>query len=146
MTRAMRSAGWALGLLLAASGLSAQEPAFRVIVNSAHPATTIRRAQLVDVFLKKVNRWGDGSAIQAVDLSTKSPVRAAFSKEGLGQSIDAVVNYWQRQILSGRERPPIVKSSDDEVVAFVGSLAGGIGYVSPGATLTDKVKAIKITD
>lgn len=146
MTRAMRSARWALGLLLVASGVSAQEPAFRVIVNTAHPATTIRRAQLVDVFLKKVNRWGDGSVIQPVDLSTKSPVRVAFSKDGLGQSVDAVVNYWQRQILSGRERPPIVKSSDDEVVAYVGSTPGGIGYVSSGATLTDKVKAIKVTE
>lgn len=145
MTRAVRSAGWALGLLVA-TGLSAQEPAFRVIVNTAHPGTTIRRTQLVDIFLKKVNRWGDGSAIQPVDLSTKSPVRAAFSREGLGQSVDAVVNYWQRQILAGRERPPVVKSSDDEVVSFVGSLPGGIGYVSPDATLTDKVKAIKITD
>jgi ABC-type phosphate transport system substrate-binding protein len=133
-------------VLLLARGLWAQEPAFKVVVNAVHPATTIRRAQLVDVFLKKVNRWGDGTAIQPVDLSTKSPVRASFSKDGLGQSVDAVVNYWQRQILAGRDRPPIVKSSDEEVIAFVGSIPGGVGYVSAAATLSDKVKAIKITE
>lgn len=146
MTRTLRFVGLALGVLLLSEGLLAQEPGFKLIMNSARSADTIRRPLLVEVFLKKVSRWGDGVAIEPVDLSTKSPVRASFSKECLGQSVDAVVNYWLKQILSRDARPPVVKSSDEEVIAFVSSQPGAIGYVSPGATLPDKVKVIKVVE
>ena len=147
MTRTFRSVvALVLGLLVLPEGVLAQEAGFKVIINASRPATTIKRPQLSEVFLKKVTRWGDGVTIDPVDLSTKSPVRASFSKEGLGQSVDAVVNYWGKQILGRGERPPLVKANDEEVIAFVSSLPGAIGYVSPGATLPDKVKVLKVTD
>jgi len=146
VTRTFRSVALALGVLLLPEGLFSQEPGFKLIVNAGRTATSIRRPQLVEIFLRKVTRWGDGASIEPVDLSTKSPVRASFSKEGLGQSVDAVVNYWQKQILSRGERPPVVKSSDEEVIAFVSSSPGAIGYVAPGAALPDKVKVLKLTE
>ncbi|MFI5182916.1 MAG: phosphate ABC transporter substrate-binding protein, partial [Vicinamibacteria bacterium] len=75
-----------------------------------------------------------------------SRVRAAFSKGVHGRSVDAVQNYWQQQIFSGRDEPPRVKTSDAEVMTFVQSNPGGIGYVSDTATLIDGVKFLDVTD
>ena len=53
--------------------------------------------------------------------------------------------FWKRVAMSGRDTPPAVRGSDDEVVAFVRSSRGAIGYVSSGAS-TNGVKVIKIAN
>jgi hypothetical protein len=63
----------------------------------------------------------------------------------LRQEIDAVRDYWQRQIATGM-MPPMVKSSDEEVIVFVASNAGAIGYVSADVTLPASVKVLTIVD
>jgi ABC-type phosphate transport system substrate-binding protein len=144
----MRKPFGILALLLAsATLLSAQGgTGFRLIVNAAHPGTPLRRSEVSDIFLKKTTRWGHGVAVAPVDQSATSQIRAAFSKDVHGRSVDAVQNYWQQQIFSGRDAPPRVKTSDAEVMAFVQSNPGGIGYVSDTASLIDGVKLLTVTD
>jgi ABC-type phosphate transport system substrate-binding protein len=133
-------------LMLALEGtLCAQDAdAFKVIVNRANTAASLRRSEVSDLFLKKATRWPQGGAAAPVDQSLASPVRKAFSKVVLGRGVDAVQNYWQQQIFSGRAVPPHVKASDAEVVAFVQSTPGAIGYVSPNAVLNEEVKTLKL--
>ena len=50
---------------------------------------------------------------------------------------------WQCLILRGREVPPPEVSSDEEVIAFVKSRPGAIGYVSSAARL-DGVKEVSL--
>ena len=144
----MRKAFGVVALLLTlGSLLSAQGGAgYRVIVNTAHPGTSMRRSEVSNIFLKKTSRWGHGAPATPVDQSTTSQVRVAFSKEVHGRSIDAVQSYWQQQIFSGRDTPPRVKLSDAEVMTFVQSNPGAIGYVSDAATLIDGVKFLTVTD
>jgi hypothetical protein len=61
----------------------------------------------------------------------------------LGRSVGAVETFWQQQIFSGKEVPPPVKASDDDVIAFVKANAGAIGYVS-ASTSTAGVKVIDV--
>jgi ABC-type phosphate transport system substrate-binding protein len=42
--------------------------------------------------------------------------------------------------------PPMVKSSDEEIISFVASTPGSIGYVSADIALPDSVRAITIVD
>jgi ABC-type phosphate transport system substrate-binding protein len=42
--------------------------------------------------------------------------------------------------------PPPVKTTDEEVVAFVASTPGAIGYVSPSALLPEGVKPVELAD
>jgi ABC-type phosphate transport system substrate-binding protein len=131
----------------AASPVAAAEKAsYRIIVNAANPETTVKREQLSSLFLKNVRRWPDATPVLPVDLSVTSPARAAFSKDVFGQDVVAIQTYWQGEIASGRGSPPPVKSSDREVVSFVDGNPGGIGYVSAGATLSGKVKLLKVTE
>ena len=101
----------------------------------------LRREILAQVYLGGADRWGDGTPIVAVDLSGVSPVRHAFSSQVLGKSVDAVKHHWLRRISSG-QRPPLSKASDDEVIAFVASQPGAVGYVSAAAAVPPTVREV----
>ena len=144
-----RLALWAGALWLAAGPSAAAAEPFVVVANPSVQGTSVHRADLAAVFLKKATRWGDGSAATPIDQSGTSPVRQAFSGAVLQMPVTAVVQYWQRQILSATMSPsaiPVVKSSDKEVLAAVAKTRGAVAYVSAGLELPPGVKAIAVTD
>ncbi len=135
----------ALGLAGAAT-LRAQATGFKIIVPIANPATKIRRADAAAFFLRKAVRWGHGPTAVPVDQSMTSAIRSRFSDKVLGQPIVAVRTYWQQQMFSGALKPPPVKTSDEDVIAFVAAEPGAVGYVSDAATLPATVKELTIID
>jgi hypothetical protein len=128
--------------LVASTGRTAPV-AFRVIVHPSSQASMLDRKFITDAFLKKVTRWGDGELIRPVDLGTDNPVRRRFCEDVLGRSIGAVKSYWQQLIFSGRAVPPPELDGDEEVLRYVASHAGAIGYVS-GAADVSRVKAVGV--
>jgi len=132
------------GLAIVATPSPAATP-FRVIVNHEVKGAKISRSALSSIFLKQAPKWGDGSSITPVDQSVRSDVRRTFSGDVLMQGIAEVQFYWQRRMSTGVTPPP-VKTSDEEVVAFVASTPGAIGYVSANVTLPETVKTIQLAD
>jgi ABC-type phosphate transport system substrate-binding protein len=128
----------------AAQVVSADAP-FRVIVHPQVKGSQIPRAALTSIFLKQAPKWGDGSAVLPVDQSLRSPVRKVFSNDVLQQGLVEVQMYWHRRMATGTTPPP-VKTSDQEIVSFVASTPGAIGYVSGATPLPDSVKTIEITN
>jgi ABC-type phosphate transport system substrate-binding protein len=116
-----------------------------VVVNAANPAPALRRDQASGMFLGKVQRWPNGQDVLPVDQIDRSPARAAFARQVLGKSPDAVKFYWQELIFSGRATPPPERVSDIEVLTYVRSNAGAIGYVLPDTDLGGGVKTIPVT-
>ncbi len=123
----------------------AEVPRFILITHVSAEAgkTTIGKAALAAIFLGRVTRWSDGSAIRPVDLSFTDPLRAAFCEDVLGQNLEALKAYWQRALVQGGASPPLAKASEAEVVDFVKRTQGAIGYVSPDAPLADGVRILK---
>jgi ABC-type phosphate transport system substrate-binding protein len=117
---------------------------YTVVVNASRPGT-LKRRQVADLFLKPGPRWPDGTPVIVMDLSVNDAARAAFSKDVLEQSTAAVVHHWQRQMLTGRVMPPLVKS-EEALLSSVASTPGGIGYVHPGAALPEGVKVVTLVD
>jgi ABC-type phosphate transport system substrate-binding protein len=137
----------ALGLCLGGGAWAAAADDFVVVVHPSVAGTNIRRPDLAAVFLKKATRWGAGGTAAPVDQSGTSAVRRSFSEAVLGMSPTAVVQYWQKQMLSSSPlRPPVVKASDEEVLAFVAATTGAVGYVSKAASLPAGVKAVALID
>ena len=136
----------AAGLALSAAlGAAATEPApFKLIVNAKSAGRAIGRDAVAQVYLGKAQRWGDGSPIVAVDLSSTSPVRQAFTETVLAMSVEGVKNHWLRLVMSSDRRPPVTKRSDEDVIAFVAGERGGIGYVSEATPLPATVRAIAV--
>ncbi len=143
--RTMSRSGSFLAVALFLVGpATAQE--YRIIINAANPGSQIRRDTLAMIYLKGHARWADGKLVAAVDQSARSPVRATFTEQALGQDVRAVQNQWIRSIQAGSGTPPPVKSSDEDVVAFVKSNPNAIGYVSSTAPLDAAVKAVKVIE
>jgi ABC-type phosphate transport system substrate-binding protein len=121
-----------------------QGTGYKVIVNTAQTATAIEKSVLADIFMGKTTRWRDGSRITPIDHSSQSPLRVAFTKEVLGETMAAAMAYWVRQMSTGAARPPAVKDKDEEVIAMVASSPGAIAYVAETATLPATVKVLKV--
>ena len=137
---------WVVGLfLVAVVGARADEATlpFKVIVNPSVAGRAVPRDVLAQIYLGAVVRWGNGASIAAVDLSTTSQVRQAFSARVLGMSVDAVKHQWLRKIAGG-QRPPLSKSSDEEVIAFVAGRPGGVGYVSATTPVPPTVREVTV--
>ena len=134
----------ALAVALATGGTALQAQGYTVVVNAANPAASLTKAQAADLFLKKSDKWSHGAAAAPVDQQKASPIRESFSKGVHGRAASAVASFWQQQIFSGKDVPPPEKGSDADVLAFVRSNPGAIGYVSAGADLGAGVKAIAI--
>ena len=121
---------------------AAQAQDFKVVVNSANAVDALTADEASKIFLKQAPKFANGTTAAPVD--QKGAVRASFTKAVHGKAVAAVDTYWQQQIFSGKEVPPAVKNSDDDVIAYVKSNPGGIGYVTAGASTAGvKVVAIK---
>ncbi|SRR6266498_294805 len=137
-----RIAAVLIAVLLLAAARSPAAESFVVIVNAANSAT-MTRDEIADVFMKRITRWSpSGAPIVVVDELPSSPARQEFSRVVLRRGVEAMEAYWQQQIFSGRDVPPVVKETDDDVLAFVRRNPGAIGYVSAGANL-DGVRAVR---
>ena len=124
-----------LGLVVGAGHLAAQDAGFKVIVHSTNPASTMSEGDLSKIFLKRTTKWSDGRSASPVDLPERSGTRASFSKAVHNKSVDAVKAYWQQMVFSGRGVPPPQKASVREIVAYVQSNPGAVGYVPSGTSV-----------
>lgn len=139
---------WAVVALTAgaAIGISGWQPparaaSFKLVAHPRVSLDSLSAAECSRIFLKKSTKWADGSPVVPVDLPVAARVREHFSQAVHKKSASAVDAYWQKQIFTGRDLPPLTKSSEAEVVAFVKATPGAVGYVSVEA-VADGVKLI----
>jgi ABC-type phosphate transport system substrate-binding protein len=132
-------------LLLGAPAALAEEPGYQVIVHPSSAVQALSRRELADLFLKKTTTWPGGGAVHPVEPPEDGEVRDRFATHALGKSPGALKTYWNKLIFAGREVPPVEKRSDDEVVSYVRTTPGAVGYVSP-ATAVAGVKVVKVKD
>jgi len=136
----------AILLALAMGRLHAQDATVRVIVHASNPVSTLPRAELSDMFLKKIGAWKTGDPVVPVDQLEDADVRKLFSKLLLGRDVKAVKGYWQQAIFTGKSFPPVEKATDADVAAFVAANPRAIGYVSATAVLPSTVKVVRVDD
>jgi ABC-type phosphate transport system substrate-binding protein len=112
---------------------AAEPDGFRVVVHPSNKAAQgLTRGLVSQLFLKKTTRWADGKRVLPVEPADLS-VREKFARKIHGKSAVAVKSFWNQQIFSGREVPPIEKATDAEVIAYVKANPEAIGYVGSGA-------------
>ena len=143
--QALRFLALASLLVMAASlapRRASAQSGFVVVVNITNPASNIGRSQLAALFTKKEQSWSDGTPAFPVDLPADDPTREAFTAAIHGKSAQAIRAYWQQQIFSGRQVPPPERDSDEQVLAYVRTTVGAVGYVRPTARLGPNVKVL----
>jgi ABC-type phosphate transport system substrate-binding protein len=135
-----------IGLLGLAPLASAAESSYQLVAHASTPGSQIRRDVVRAIFLGEATRWADGTQVRPIDQSLRSQLRARFCESALGHSVSENGAYWHQRVSSARVFPPPVKTSDDDVIAFVRANKGAIGYVSGDVTVGDDVKVLKIVD
>lgn len=119
--------------------------AFQVIVHPSVSETSLSVAEVSDYFLRKVTSWKDGGkTVKPVTLTDKTLsdtfARTVHHRNGL-----AIRKYWQRQVFTGRGTPPPEMRTVAEMLTYVSSTPGAIGYVPAGVDLSPwEVRAIRI--
>ena len=134
-----------LVLALTAAAASAQEAGFKLVVNAANEVGSLSKEQVARYFLKKTTKWPSGQAAAPVDQVEGAPARQSLSRAILNRDVRAVKSFWEMQIFSGRGVPPPEVASDGEVLAFVRTEAGAIGYVSAETPVVG-VKVLRVTE
>ena len=110
-----------------------------VVVVGASNGNSLSGSDVSRIFLGKLKKFGDGSSVVPVNLSSGSDVRTAFEKNALGKSSSQIKAYWSKQVFSGKGKPPKELGSDADVINFVSSNPGAIGYIDAGS-VNDSVK------
>ena len=135
---------WVLAFSVASSVTgSATASDFKLVAHPSVPVTSLSRAELSAVFLKKTSKWPDGTPIVPVEPDHDSSLRLAFCRTVHDKTVAMIDSYWQKQVFSGRSSPPLTKASDAEVIAYVRGARGAVGYVSSGADLAG-LKEIRV--
>ena len=133
-------------LVALATPADSQQAEFRVIVNAANPTTRLTSDQVTQFFLSRDARWAHGPRVAIVDQSTRSPIRAVFTRKIMGKDVESVVNHWKQRMVMAREAPPPVKGSDADVIQYVAKNEAAIGYVSSTAAVPATVRVIDVDD
>ena len=124
---------------------SPRDLSFRVVVNKANPVSSLTRAQLSAIFMRRVRSWPDGTEIRPVDHRVEARVRERFSRDVHGKNVAYVIRYWQRLTFAGRGIPPPVMQSGTAVVELVSANRGAIGYIDATTPIAGDLKVLEVT-
>jgi len=100
-----------------------------VVVNARNGVAVMTRNEVTNIFFGRYRQFFNGVEAQPVDLTDSHPDRARFYAALVGKDISDVNAYWSRQVFSGRMQAPPRVNSTEEVLKWVSSHPGGIGFV-----------------
>jgi len=103
-----------------------------VVVNARCGVAAMTRNEVINIFFGRNRQYFNGVEAQPVDLSDTHPDRLRFYGQLVGKDLSEINAYWSRQVFSGRMQPPAKVGSADEVLKWVVSHPGGIGFVDLG--------------
>lgn len=100
-----------------------------VVVNARCGVAAMTRNEVINIFFGRSRQYFNGTEAQPVDLPDNHPERSRFYAKLVGKDLSEVNAYWSRQLFSGRMQAPARVNSAEEVIKWVVSHPGGIGFV-----------------
>ena len=120
-------------------GTSIAEPV--IIVNNSVSDQSIDTATIKKIYLGKMSRWDNGDKIVMVALDGGT-VHDQFLEKYVQKSAKQFDSFWKKMFFTGSGVPPKSFASEAEVVAFVSTTNGAIGYID-SEMRNDNVTVIK---
>lgn len=122
-------------ILAALTGVAGDAIAAGGIVVIGHPGlTSLDVITLEKIYTGKVIEV-NGTSVVAVNASIGSPVRSRFLQAYLHEDEDKYTAYWVVRRYIGKGASPRELSSTADVINFVNSTPGGIGYINEADVL-----------
>ena len=121
-----------------------QTHALFIIVNKKNNITTMSTKSIKKIYLGKMTRWGNNEPTVIADYVSSHKLREKFSAQYLGKTAFKVYKIWIRHSLSGRTSPPHYFRDERDIVDYVSSNVGAIGYVKNKHKNSSEIKYIII--
>ncbi|MGA2118620.1 MAG: hypothetical protein ABSH56_28165 [Bryobacteraceae bacterium] len=100
-----------------------------IIANDKMGVSAVSADELKRIFLVTKTSLEGTNQVEPV-LIKAGPLHAAFLKEYIGRSADALLAYYRSLVFTGKGNLPESFNSEAEVIAYVAKTGGSIGYVS----------------
>ena len=100
-----------------------------VVVNVHCGVAAMSRNEVINIFFGRNRQFFNGIEAQPVDMLDTHPARARFYQALVGKDLADINAYWSRQIFSGRSQQPPKIATAEEVIKWVTSHPGGIGFI-----------------
>lgn len=101
-----------------------------VLITHPGVTATLTTQEVSQVFLGKMTKWEGGQVVKLAVLASGETHEAAI-KRFSGKTADQFSNYWKKQVFTGQGVMPKACDTEEELVAYVTSTPGAVGYVSP---------------
>lgn len=111
-----------------------------VIANKNVTEESLNKDQLFKVLTQEETYWSNDSQIKLADYSGGGIQGAFFGK--LGKDAGFFEKIWTQNKFKGSAEPPVKKGSEGEVISYVSSTPGAIGYVSLASAMNADVKIL----
>lgn len=112
-----------------------------VVGNISLPVNEITLVQAKQIWLAKTKSVGSVSRVTVVDSASELGVAREFHSCVTAKTPSQLKAYWGRLMFSGRDFPPQILDSDQDVINWVTSTPGGLGYVRE-SSVQDSVKVL----
>ncbi len=106
------------------------------------PDNALSQGEVQKVFLGKTGNWSDGSRV-VLSMLGKGDLSDGFFKTYVKKSSKQFTTFWKKAVFSGTGEMPTEFATEAELVAYVASTPGAVGYVDE-ATAHDGVQVIAI--
>lgn len=114
-----------------------------VVANKGISIDSITAKVAKKVWLGKTKSLS-GTSVKLADLPRGNASRDHFYSTIVKKNEKKLKAYWGKIVFSGKGTPPKVLSSDAEVINWVASTPGAVGYVDSAAT-NDSVKVLMVS-
>jgi hypothetical protein len=125
----MRTTHW---ILLVLTCLLCARPACAELVVVVSPQVSIdhmSREEVVNIFLGRFRQIGGGVSAMPVDLPPLRPEKTLFYQKLLNKNLAEINAYRARLVFSGRTQPLRQALNDEDMLSFVATTQGAIGYI-----------------
>ena len=114
-----------------------------IIANKGVGVESISAKEAKKIWLAKTKSIA-GTSVKLADLPKGNASRDHFYSTIVKKSEKKLKAYWAKIVFAGKGTPPKILASDAEVVSWVASTPGALGYVDSAAA-DDSVKVLKIS-
>lgn len=113
-----------------------------IVSNESVSTDALSRMEVEHIFLGKKRKWDDGNPIVCGMLEAHD-VKDSFLQEYVKKSGSQFAMYWKKMMFTGKGIPPKSFGSEEDLIRFVETTNGAIGYLSKMPE-QKKLKIIKI--
>jgi hypothetical protein len=112
-----------------------------VVANTKSGIDKLSRDEVINIFLGRFRQLPSGLSALPIDLPATQAERATFYRLLVNKELADINAYWARLVFSGRTIPPRQAKSIEEVIDFVSTTPGAVGYLDR-AKIDGRVKVV----